>query len=163
MAKTAPRTILLRGRGYRDELEAAGAITPGHLVMRNSSNKAVVCSADALPAATKFAVEAEHLGNPANASGDIDQAYASGDLVQIEHVGPGCHVLAIVAAGAAAIAIGDNLQSAGDGTLEKATLGSQLTTGNYTYTAPGIVLAKALEAVDNSGGSDPVRIKVEII
>jgi hypothetical protein len=55
----------------------------------------------------------------------------------------------MVAAAAAAIAIGAYLEYAGDGTLK--------------VWAAGTRIAQALEAVDNSAGGAPARIRVEIL
>jgi hypothetical protein len=167
MAKTAPETILLKGRGFRKEKVAGGTITPGHLVASNSSDQLVVHATAAGHAQAMFAVEAEHLsalgGTGYNTSGGtIDDNYSSGDFVQSEILDAGCHVYALVAAAASAIVIGDALESAGDGTLRKRTPFSQNGSAPYDVTEAGWVVAYALEAVDNSGGGAPARIKVEV-
>src|SRR5689334_18795309 len=100
MAKTAPRTILLRGRGIRKELPAGGTITPGHLVTINSSGNTVVHPTAAGRAPAMFAVEndvptAAYTGSTPS----IDTNYVSGDLVQIEMCINGMEVNALVAAG----------------------------------------------------------------
>ena len=110
--------------------------------------------------------------------------------VRILNCSPGAVVYARVAASAAAIIIGDLLESAGDGTLRKCAAyltddsgGSANTTvadvansfneaglaDNFADLAaavnrlnPGAV-ARAVEAVDNSGGGSAVRIRVEIL
>jgi len=70
---------------------------------------------------------------------------------------PGEEVHALVAAAAPAIAIGDALESAGDGTVRK-VVARAATTSAQTNSIIGI----ALEAVDNSGGGTPVRIVMEV-
>jgi hypothetical protein len=154
--KTAPTTILLRGRGLRREAPAGGAITPGHLVAYNSSGNLVVHGTAGAKTRPLFAVENELLGK------GINDAYAVNDLVQAEelHVGD---VYALLPAAAAAIVIGDKLTSNGDGTLKKATAASQSGTTPFTVTFADHIIAEALEAVDNSGGGTPVRIKVAVI
>lgn len=158
MSKTASRTILLKGRGYRLERVAGGTITPGHLVALNSADKLVVHATAKGKAAPIFAVESEHLNNDdGSASADIDHNYASGDFVQSEVLCAGCEVNALVAAAATAIVEGDLLESAGDGTLRKRTAFDAVTP------APaGEVVAVALEAVDNSAGGSAARIRVMV-
>jgi hypothetical protein len=150
MAKTAPRTIILKGRGIRREAPAGGTITPGHLVTINTSGQLVVHATAGGANSKCFAVEAENL-NPGGSSqvADIDTNYAANDYVQAEHLYCGCEVNALVAAAAPAIVIGDLLESAGNGTLRKLTT--------------GVAIAQALKAVDNSGGGSPVRISAVII
>lgn len=150
-------TIILKNWGERIERQAAGTITPGHLCMETSAGKLAVHNVAKAKTPAIFAVENDLEGKT------IDDNYLVNTFVQASIFKSGDEVLAIVAAGAAAIVIGDNLESAGDGTLRKATAESQLTSGNYTYTSAGNVIAKAIQAVDNSGGSDPVRIKVRIV
>ncbi len=158
MSKTASRTILLKGRGYRVERKAGGAITPGHLVTLNNADALVVHGVAKGKAAAIFAVESEHLNNSAASSNGIDTAYAAGDFVQAEALCPGCEVNALLAAAAAAIVEGDLLESAGDGTLRKRTAFDAVTP------APaGEVVAMALEAVDNSGGGATARIRVMVV
>lgn len=154
MAKTAPRTILLKGRGIRLELPAGGAITPGHIVTRNSSDQLVVndvasATAGVGQAPRCVAVENEHLTYKASGNGNIDEAYTSGDYVQAEYLVPGMEINALVAAGAAAIAKGARVMVTNAGTMLTAVSG-----------AP--VFGQALEAVDNSGGGSLARIKVVV-
>jgi hypothetical protein len=143
VAKVLPRVILLRGRGERREAPAAGAITPGHLIAYNSAGSFVVHPTAGGVARPIYACERDFEGK------GIDDAYASGDYVQAEELHPGCDVLALVAAGATAIARGAKLESAGNGTLRNV--------------GTGVVIAEALEAVDNSAGGAAARIKVSVI
>jgi hypothetical protein len=53
--------------------------------------------------------------------------------------------------------IGDTLESAGNGMLRKAT-----TDAATDDTQRNSSIGKALEAVDNSGGGSPARIKIEV-
>jgi hypothetical protein len=140
MAKTAPRAILLRGRHIHEERPAGGAIMPGHFLSMNSSGLFVVnatAGADVVPI---IAVEDDHNGK------GIDDAYASGDLVQAEHCAPGMEVNALVAAGAAAIAKGAYVEMAADGTVRVYAAGKRIGRANV--------------AVDNSGGATPVRLPI---
>jgi hypothetical protein len=157
MPTILPKTIPLKGRGIREEAPAGGTITPGDLVAFNSSGNLIRHATAKADCARLFAFENELIGK------GIDENYAQNDLVQAEHMPRGGQVYARVAAGAAAITKGDLLESAGDGTLRKRTAESQLTTGNYTYTSAGAAIAQALETLDNSGSSDPARLKVMIL
>jgi hypothetical protein len=159
MAKTAPRTILLKGRGYRMERIAAGAITPGHLVALDSNNKLAVHAVAGGKALPCWAVEMEHLGNNARTSGDIDTAYAANDFVQAEILSPGCEVYALLPANAPAIVIGDVLESAGDGTLRKAlTL-----TGTLTGTNDGALADITFNATWSSAQANEINSNFEEI
>ena len=157
------KTIMLKGDGIFKEANAGGAITPGHLIDRNSAGAVVVhATAAGNVAVPMFALEQDTVGN------DIDTAYASGDRVQMVVPQPGSEVYALLPASAAAVVIGDLLESSGDGTLRKYTAPSQAVNegGSATYTiAPKVnaIVARALEAVDNSGGGTAVRIKVEVV
>ena len=147
----APKTIILRASTpvLRKEGVAAEAITPGHLV--SGPDAALVKHAVAAGNARKaFAVEYD----PAKG---IDDAYAIGDQVMYGVFKTGEEVYALVAAAAPAIADGDALQSAGDGTLRKAVASAATSEAQRD----GIV-AYAREAVDNSGGGAAVRIRVEV-
>jgi hypothetical protein len=136
-------TILLKGRGIRKEAVAGGAITPGHLLTLDAAGELIVHATAGGYAAPLFAVENDLEGKT------IDDAYAADDFVQAEYMWQGFEVYALVPASAAAIVIGDLLESVGDGTLK--------------ILATGVAVAQALEAVDNSVGGTPARIKVVII
>lgn len=142
MAKTNPQTILLRGRGIREEAPAGGTITPGHLVMLNSSAQLVVHGTAAGAAGACFAVENDLVGKT------IDDNYVSGDFVQAEWVPPGSRIYALVAAAATAITAGDLLESAGNGTVRK--FGS------------GVVIGRSLDTLDNSGGGSSARLRMTV-
>jgi len=137
-------TILLKGRGTRVEAVAAGAITPGHLVTRDSTGKLVVNNVPALAHPRIVAVENDLEGK------EIGDAYAANDYVQAEHLYAGCEFLGFLIAGAAAVVTGDILEAGGAGGLRK-----QATTGIGQY--------QALESIDNSAGGTQVRIKVAIL
>lgn len=182
---TASKTIILKGCCETREGVANAAITPGMLVEQLSTGKFQKHgTAGGVRPAKYFALEQEWTGKT------IDTDYAANDQLRYAVCEAGCQVYALVAASAAAIVIGDLLESAGDGTLRKA--GNYLTdssggtanttvqaiSGSYTQAEvannfadlaaalnrikPG-ALARAIEAVDNSGGGSAVRIKVEIV
>jgi hypothetical protein len=136
--------ILLKGRGERREAAAAGTITPGHLIQYNTAGAFVVQTNDQKPCSPLVAVENDLVGDT------ISDNYVSGDYVQGEHLASGDEFLGLVAAGAAAIVRGDELASAGDGTIEKAVDAVN-------------AIAVALEAIDNSAGGSAVRIKAMVL
>ena len=82
-------------------------------------------------------------------AGDLDYFPSTGETVRYGAAHSGQIVFATVAAAAAAIVDGDPLDSAGDGTLKKAT---------DSTTA----IAYAVEDLDNSGGAAFARIKARI-
>lgn len=138
-----PKTVELYGGGLQHEADALGAITPGMLVERAAGGVQAHGTAGG-PANLHFAKEFGMTGR------GLDDAYAEDDQVIFCTYYPGSGVYALVAAGAEAIAEGDLLASAGDGTLAVAG-------------ADEVAVAQALEAVDNSAGEDSVRIRVEVV
>jgi hypothetical protein len=138
-----PNTTVLKGYPIRKEAVAGGAITPGHLIAINSAGLAVVHPTAGGNTAPAYAYENEIFGK------DLIGAYAAGDKVLYGVFSSGDEVYALVAAAASAIAVGDKLESAGNGTLRKL--------------ASGTAIATALEAVDNSAGGTAVRIVAEIL
>ncbi len=157
MASTTKKTIILKGMGIRKERAADGAITPGHLVYLKSTDKVGVHATAGGNAQKAFAFEDDLQG------GAIATAYADGAIVQYEVMQRGSEVNALIADGES-IAIGDPLESAGDGTLQKHTPPVDSSAEITTIYADSIV-GYALEAVDMSGSSaaDPSgRCAVEI-
>ena len=146
-------TILLKGRGIRKEAVGSGTITPGDLLNITSAGLLIRHGSASLKAAPLFAVENDLIGN------EITDNYASGDYVQAEYMYSGCEVLANVAASAAAIVIGDLLESDGAGGLRKV----QDFTDAEIDEIGGQPVAQAIEALDNSGGATRARIKVVIL
>lgn len=177
------RTIFLKGRGQVKEGKAGGAITPGHLIVRNAAGNVVVHATAAQKTAPMFAMEADFVGK------EITTAYATNDRVQFLFAGSGDEVYALLPANAAAIVIGDLLESNGDGTLRKytpltdnsggvanttledvpAAYAEAALANNFADLAGQVnrgragAIAVALEAVDNSAGGTPARIKVEVL
>ena len=178
-----PNTILLKGRGIRKEAVAGGTITPGDLLTINSSAQLIRHATAGGKAGALFAVENDIVGK------EIDDNYSANDYVQAEYLTTGCEVYANVAAAAAAIVIGDLLESDGTGGLRKAAASLTAASGtsdgtvadvtnafsqtvlnnNFQDVATAInamhpgTIAQALEAVDNSGGGSRARIKVVLI
>ena len=151
MATLVPSTILLRGDPIIKERNAGGAITPGHLVNLNTADAVVVHAGNQLNAYPWFAMESDFVGK------EISVAYASGQRVQMACCSAGDEIYALVPAAALAIVIGDELVSNADGTLKKVTA-AVVAVNNLRR-----VVARALEALDNSGGGSPARIRVEIV
>lgn len=145
---TQPRTIRLKGVGRRIEKPAQGAILPGSLVALTRSDGFIKHPSAGNKASAMFALENELIGL------GIDDAYASGDLVQVEHFNQGDWVLAYLAASATKVWEGDYLESDGAG-------GLRLVGADYQEGASAI--AQAMETVDNSAGGSIARIKVAIV
>ncbi len=134
------------------EANVAEAITPGHLIALNSSG-AMIKHATAGAAASagenfrmpvKVAVENDIFGK------GIDDAWAVNDQGLYQQLDTGCEWMALLAAAATAVTYGAYLESAGNGTLRITTI-------------EGNAIARALEAVDNSAGGSPARIRVEVL
>lgn len=137
------RTIIVGGEGLRYEYEAASAVSPGDLIIVNNLNKALrhATALGATPAL--FAIENEIFGK------GVEVDYAAADRVLAEACHSGMLVNVNIAAAAPAIVIGDQLESAGDGTLRKKTT--------------GVAIAVADEAVDNSAGGSKTRVRARIL
>lgn len=144
------RTVISGSPILSERLSAAAGILPGHLVAESSGAIAVHGTA---------AVNAQRLFAQTNktTAGDIDTAYASGELVSYGAYHTGQEVNALLAAGAGAIVDGDALESAGDGTLRKVAVAAA--TAN---TARDSIVAYAIESVDNSGGAAVARIQIRV-
>jgi hypothetical protein len=138
-----PSTVWLKGEGIVKEVNAAGAITPGHIVLRGSAGTVTVAGA-AAESSLMIALEQDTLGK------DIDTAYASGDRVSCMYPETGCEIQGLLAAGATAVVIGSLLQTGAGGTVALRTTTNR-------------VIGQALEAVDNSVGGTAVRLKWEKI
>ena len=124
-----------------------GVITPGHLLTRDATG--VVVHGTAQGASAKlFALENLPV------AGGIDANYADGDTVRYAVAQPGDVINALVIDGTAAIALNALVTSDGAGGMVTSVAGALIDSGN---------VGRALEAVDNSGGSVPVRIQVEIM
>lgn len=146
-----PSTIWLKGEGIVKEALAAGAVTPGHLVERKTTGKVGVHASAEGSAYPLFAMEKDFVGK------GIADAYALDERMQFVTLYPGAECYALLPANAAAVVIGDELVSNGDGTLKKITAAVVATTNLRR------VVAKALEAIDNSAVGAVARIRVEIV
>lgn len=147
-------TILLKGRDKvtRKEYVAGTAVNPGYLLALAADGEVDPHAAAAGNQSSIFAFENELAGE------EITDAYGVGDQVLCMVCAPGVEILAVLAANAAAIVIGDYLESDGDGTLRVLT-----TAAATPETARRSVVGMAIEAVDNSGGGTEVFIKMEVL
>lgn len=152
-----PKTILLLGLSLiAKEDTATAAIVPGMLLERTSTGVRPHSTAGGA-ASPIFAREEEFSG------AGIDDAYETDDRVPFYVGSAGCEFYAFIPAGAN-IAKGALLESNGDGTLRAYTAQAVNEGGTATYTIHDRrVVARALEAVDNSVGAARVRIKVEVV
>jgi hypothetical protein len=126
------------------EKKSSEAITPGHLVETASTGLLKKNTRADATATTMVAVENTIYGK------GIDDVWASGELVLYQHLTPGCEFMALVAAAAPAIAVGDILVAVSGGTVAK------------TATA-ALARFEAVEAVDNSAGGSAVRLRCKVL
>jgi len=147
-----------------NEYDAASAITPGMLIELTSAGKVQAHANAGQDAAPLFALEDELQGR------DIDDAYSADDKVQCWSPVPGEEVLAILEDGEN-VAIGDFLESAGNGNVQKYTADTESSAfAGSTYTRQ--IVGQALEALtlgtssaeESSGalGYDK-RIKIRVV
>jgi hypothetical protein len=157
------RTIVLKCSSLGDKyhegrVQAGKTITPGMLVERATTGTKP--DGDYRPHSTAGGpaerIVAQELAFIADvpgltfSGGTIDDNYAAGDLVRMHQCQPGDECYMLLGAGATAVIEVDFLESAGTGYLRKAS-------GTNTR------LFKPLEAVDNSTGANPARIRVRAI
>ena len=147
-------TILLKGRDKvtRKEYVCGIAINPGYLLQLSADGDVDPHQSAGLNQSSMFAFENELEGS------EIDHAYVVGEQVLCMVCAPGVEILAVLAANAAAIVIGDYLESDGDGTLRVLT--TDAATDDSQRRA---VVGMALEAVDNSAGGTEVFLKMEVL
>lgn len=141
-----------------EEMVANATITPGHLVELMTTNKIRAHSTAGGNAVPMFALEDELQGK------GIDNNYSANDKVQVWIPNRGDIVNAILKDGQN-VAIGDFLESAGDGTLQKHVAdAADSDDAIVVYSAQ--IVGVAVEALNMSGstGEDPSpRIAVRII
>lgn len=155
------RTIRLKNySNVIEELVANAAITPGHLLQVLSTGKVQKHANAGLNALPMFALEDELQGK------GIDEAYAANDPVQCWIPQRGDVVYALLKDGEN-IVIGDFLESAGDGTLQKHIVDVD-SSKNITPEYTNMIVGQAIEAIDLSGssGTHPTsgyRIAIRVI
>jgi len=140
----ASNTIILKGWGVRKEAKAATVITPGQFITIGATG---LSRAAAGAVEKTVAVENEVIGK------DLNTDYAIGDNVLYEAVHSGQEVNALLAQGAGNTAVVGS-------PLKVGTLGN-LVVGALPADVAALI-GYAMEAKDNSGGSAPVRLRVEI-
>lgn len=142
--------IHLVGDFRKEEALAAAAISPGDLIEEDSAGKFAVHSTEGGYAQLLFAAEDALQGNT------IDDAYAADDLVAANVELSGNETQAYLKAGEN-VSIGDELISAGDGTL----IANGSESSGVTVRQ---VIAHAREAKDLSGsGAVDTLIKVMLL
>lgn len=129
--------------------DSGSAIVPGMLIEETPTG-VQEHSAAADNAQRLFA-----LANIAN-GGTIDDVYVVAETVRYGAARTGQQVNTLVGV-VAAIVVGDALESAGDGTVQKAVADAATDTDQRDA-----IVGYALEAVDNSGGSVNVRIQMRV-
>lgn len=144
------KIVLKSSNNVAEEAFASAALNPGHLVALASTGKVAKHATEGGRGERLFAKESVLQGR------GIDTAYAQDELVFL-HVGqPGDEVYAYIKAGQN-IAIGEQLISAGDGTLESVSDDVSGVTINQVF-------AVALEAVDLTGsGAVATRTRVRLV
>lgn len=115
------------GESRHEENLAGGVITPGMLIVLNSSNQVIAHATEGARTAPRFAVEDALQGR------DIGTNYASGELVSHVIALPGDVIYAILEEGQN-VAAGAKLASNGAGELQAV--------------GGGTAIAEALEAID---------------
>lgn len=125
---------------------AGGAITPGMLVERYDYGSGV-SRFRAHSSAGGSGQRAVALDQP-ELNRTVDNAYATGDLVDVAILPPGSTAWMLIPSGQN-IATGTNLESAGNGKLR-------------AYSS-GVKLFQATESVNNSAGPSDARIRVEAL
>lgn len=164
-------TQLIAGPGdyQQDEAEAAADVEPGELLELTATDRVQPHSevpdlngnGSALP---RFAIEDRNVGKTIDDTYTYNATDDEGENVHFARPLPGTRVQAWLAAGET-VSRGDPLESAGNGALQLHT--GLATTGDGTgaaseTVADNLVVAEAAEDLDNSTGTDPVRIWVEV-
>ncbi len=155
------RTIRLKNyANVIEEYVANAAITPGHLLQLLSTDKVQKHANAGQNALVMFALEDELQGK------GIDEDYSADAPVQCWIPQRGDQVYALLKDGEN-ISIGDFLESAGDGTLQKHVADVD-STADITTIYPLQIVGQAVEAIDLSGssGTHPTsgyRIAIRIV
>jgi hypothetical protein len=142
--------VHLRGDFDRDEIRAAAALSPGHILEKTSAGTCQKHSLEGGAAERMFAEIDALQGNT------LSDAYATGGLVAINLEQRGNDTQAFLKAGES-VSIGDILISGGDGTLIAEVSASSGTTDNDR-----IAVAQETKDLSGSGAVDTL-IEVRII
>jgi len=156
MASSTPHIILLQTNGGKaDErpiFEAVvhtAAVTPGDLLLLSASGVTPNTNAADADAQKIFAIENPYLDPRISTSPAIDTDYAVGTVARYIFAQPGDLVYTWIETGHAAVALGAALEASN-------------VAGCLQAHSTGRIIGYAAEAVDNSGGGTPARIKVRI-
>jgi hypothetical protein len=142
----AKNTIKLRNYlNIEIEKVANAAITPGHLIEEMSTGKVRVHATAGGTQYPMIAVEDELQGK------GVDDAYAAGDQVKVWIPTRG-DVASMILKNGENVAIGDFLESAGDGTVQKYVVDTD-SSKNTTAEILNIIIGQAITALDLSGSS----------
>lgn len=148
--------IVLEGNPMTIEAQAktAEAIKPGYLLKRDANGQFIKHAVAGGNAQLILATE-----RSSGLTRALTTAFPDGETV-VGAINPR-KGQGVLAAGAAAIAVDDPLESAGNGTLRKHTPQTVNEGGTASVTIQSdAIVAYAEEAVDNSGGAGEVFIKV---
>lgn len=152
MSASTPKTILLKTNGgaertIEEELVTDAALTPGEFVIPTATGVRPHNVAADVDAPKMVCVENPYIDPRVVSGAAIDHDYEVGEVARIIYPQAGDLVYAWLE-DEGNVAKGAALESDGAGALQ-------------AYTS-GRILAFAAEAVNNTGGSGPVRIKVRI-
>ena len=142
LTRQAPNTILISQRDQviiDDTLRCSAGITPGMLVEMAADSSELKWKVNAAAADMQYhavALNAPYLND------SISTAYATGDRVPVAFLTPGCVFYGIIPSGQD-IAVGDHLQSNGDGKMKEATATTAAASVAHfqSLDAPGAVTA----------------------
>jgi len=160
MADTRSKTILLLGDAiYKEAKSTAATILPGHLIQKVAAGTVQKHGTAAGNAQRMFAVEDEGQGKT------ISDLYVNSTLIKYVIPVRGAEINAVLANGQN-VAIGDPLESNGDGTLRKHVADiDDNDSVDITTIYTECIVGYAMNAVDMSGSNlvDPDgRVRVEI-
>lgn len=151
---SAEKTIALNGNFRRDDKRvAAVALTPGELVEIDSAGKYAPHGTAKGFAQRAFVLENELAGEGI----EIDIAVAN--QVPVNIFSADALVLAFLAI-SQTIAVGDKLESAGNGNLRALTVFAQSGTTPFAVTAEGHAIAVAEEAVTTTSVRKRIRVSL---
>lgn len=157
-------TIFVKGDGLEKESKGyGGSIYPGHLIQVHSTTQVKVHATAGGHAQKAFAVEDEEQGNT------IDDKYDVGLNLKYKVAQRGAEVFAWLKEGES-VSVGDPLESAGTGELQKHTAAASNSDGAFDEGGETIytdnIVGYALETVDlsSSSGADSAsrRILIEV-
>lgn len=153
MASSTPKTIILKANGDGDRpveeyVVHTAAVTPGDFVTRGASGVTPNGTAADADAQKLIAVENPYIDPSVTTTAAIDTDYAVAAYARCVWVQPGDLVYAFLE-DEGNVAIGAALEIGSDA-------------GALQASSTGRIVAFADEAVNNTGGSGPVRIRVRI-